>query len=143
MKESHYVAAAAIALILGAHASGSAQAATCMDELDRFERKLHDSSLADTDPDTFQALVRQAEEAAELRDEEQCLQSVAELNAALPEDSGAAPIRRRSTTSGTTSSDDDARGNESRPAAPVLLTAGDGEPDDSPDDTAEPAENDN
>lgn len=107
--------AGALALFLGIQAAG---AATCMDELDRFERRLHGSSLAATDPDTFQALVRQAEEAAELRDEEECLQSVAELNSALPEDAGAQPVSRR------TSSTSETRDKPSRPAAPVLLIAG-------------------
>lgn len=105
----------ALSLVLGSQA---AVAATCMDELDRFERRLHNSSLATTDPDTFETLVRQAEEAAELRDEEQCLQSVAELNSELPEDAAAQPVSNR------TSSSTETRDNPSRPAAPVLLIAG-------------------
>lgn len=107
--------AAALSVVLCIEAAG---AATCMDELDRFERRLHSSSLAATDPDTFQAFVRQAEEAAELRDEEECLQSAAELNSALPEDAGARPA------SPQTSSTGEKRANPSRPAAPVLLIAG-------------------
>jgi hypothetical protein len=107
--------AAALIAVLCMEAAG---AATCMDELDRFERRLHSSSLAATDPDAFQAFVRQAEEAAELRDEEECLQSVAELNSALPEDSGTQPVSRQTSSTGET------RDNPSRPAAPVLLIAG-------------------
>jgi hypothetical protein len=99
-----------VALILVVGAAGAAEAATCKDELDRFERRLHSSTLAATDPDSFQALVRQAEEAAELRDEEQCLQSVATLNAALPDDAEA--VTRGPSTA------------RSRPAAPVLMMAG-------------------
>lgn len=112
--------AGALSLVLGIQVAG---AATCMDELDRFERRLHNSNLATTDPDTFRALVRQAEEAAELRDEEQCLQSVAELNSALPEDTDAQPVSRQ------TSSSADTRDNPSRPAAPVLVIAGGAESD--------------
>ena len=108
------VVTAALTVVLSIEAAG---AATCMDELDRFERRLHSSSLAATDPDTFQALVRQAEEAAELRDEEECLQSVAELTSALPEDGGAQPVHRPPSSSGET------RDNPRRPAAPVLLIA--------------------
>jgi hypothetical protein len=113
--DSHPRFRAAVALILVVGAAGAVEAATCKDELDRFERRLHSSALAATDPDNFQALVRQAEEAAELRDEEQCLQSVATLNAALPEDSEAA-------TRGTPTT-------RSRPAAPVLMMAGGNEAD--------------
>jgi hypothetical protein len=118
---------AAAALVLGVAtgiATGTAEAATCMDELDRFERRLHGSGIAATDPDRFQALVRQAEEAAELRDEEQCLQSVAELNAGLPEDSGVQPGGSQTSTA------PDKSDSASRPAPPVLLIAGGDETDD-------------
>jgi hypothetical protein len=113
-------AAAAIALILGLYAAGTAQAATCKDELDRFERRLHSSTLAATDPDTFQALVRQAEEAAGLRDEEQCLQTVAALNQAVPEDLGIQSSRATPATR-----NDAPQANPRRPAAPVLMIPGD------------------
>lgn len=103
--------AGALSIMLGMPV---AQAATCMDELDRFERRLNNSNLAVTDPDTFQALARQAEEAAELRDEEQCLQSVAELNSELPEQ--AEPVSRSPAPKETR--------DRPRPAAPVLLVAG-------------------
>jgi hypothetical protein len=107
--------AGALTVVFGFQAAG---AATCMDELDRFERRLQNSSLAAADPDAFQALVRQAEEAAELRDEEQCLLSVAELNAELPEDADPQPVSRQTSSTGET------RDNASRPAPPVLLIAG-------------------
>ena len=122
MNKRHHGVAAAAVLILGVGAAGITQATTCMDELDRFERRLHDSTLASTDPDAFQALVRQAGETAELRDEEQCLQDVAELNQALPEDAGAQPATRESTDSGTRAAQDQ----PSRPKAPVLMIAGSG-----------------
>jgi len=118
--------AAAITLILGAYTAGTAQAATCKDELDRFERRLHSSTLAATDPDAFEALVRQAEEAAELRDEDQCLQTVAALNEALPEDQGA-----ESTRAAPTTRNDAAQKNARRPAAPVLMIADGEEADES------------
>lgn len=111
-----------LGVILGIQAAG---AATCMDELDRFERRLQDSSLAEKDPDTFQALVREAEQAAGLRDEEQCLQKVAELNSELPEDARPQPVSRTPSAREISKRD-----NPSRPAAPVLmLTVGD-QPDD-------------
>jgi hypothetical protein len=111
------VAAAAMTVILGGYAIDTAQAATCKDELDRFERRLHSSTLAATDPGAFQTLVRQAEEAAELRDEEQCLQAVAALNEAVPEDAPATRI------------DAAKAANPRRPAPPVLMIAGDDEAD--------------
>jgi hypothetical protein len=127
MNKGQHSLVAAAALSLGPLAAGFAQAATCMDELERFERRLHSSSLASTDPDAFQALVRQAEETAELRDEEQCLERVAELNAALPEDSGLQPVSRERTDSRSR----DAQENPRRPKAPVLMIAG-GDGDDEP-----------
>lgn len=115
-------AASAMTLILGLYASGSAHAATCKDELDRFERRLHSSSLEAKDPDTFRALARQAEEAAELRDEQQCLETVAALNDVVPEDADA-----DSGASGPAASDQstDKPPGRSRPAAPMLMMAGD------------------
>ena len=111
-----FAVGAVIAILL--QGTAPAQAATCMDELDRFERRLHSSSLAATDPDRFEALLRQAEEAAELRDEEQCLQGVAELNAALPEEAGRQPASRSAAAP-----KEDARDNPRRPAAPSLMIA--------------------
>lgn len=126
--------AAGLSLVLGLSAAGSAQAATCKDELDRFERRLHSSSLAATDPDTFRALARQAEETALLRDEQQCLETVAGLNEAVPEDADAGI-----TTPGTTGVNDEASSDEkSRPAAPVLLMAGSNDANES-DDPQKPA----
>lgn len=110
----------ALAVAAGMQPAGIAEAATCMEELDRFERRLHGSGLAATDPETFEALVRQAEETAELRDEAQCLQSVAELNAALPEDPGSRPVSRE--VSGA--ADGESSDNPRRPAPPVLMIAG-------------------
>lgn len=127
MNKGQYSLIAAAALSLGPLAAGFAQAATCIDELERFERRLHSSSLASTDPDAFQALVQQAQETAELRDEEQCRESVAELNAALPEDTGLQPVTRERTDSGSR----DAQENPRRPKAPVLMIAG-GDGDDEP-----------
>lgn len=60
-----------------------ASAASCREELDRFEQALNASSLAATQPDTYAELARAAEEAAELRDEAVCMERVAELEAAL------------------------------------------------------------
>lgn len=121
------LAAALIALPL----EGS-MASTCKDELDRFESRLYDSQIPSTDPQLFRELVRAAERAAELRDEERCLQRVAELNEALPErgappQSGSRPAPRQD------SSDEPAR-----PRAPMLLVTGDDDepqrPADSEDD---------
>jgi hypothetical protein len=122
------IAAAAIAALLGISATGSAQAATCKDELDRFESRLHSSTLAATDPDAFQALARLAEEAAELRDEQQCLQAVAALNQAVPEHPGVRPTR-------TTPATPAAPANPRRPAAPVLTISGGNDADESVEET--------
>jgi hypothetical protein len=126
------LAAAAITVIVGGYATVTAQAATCKDELDRFERRLHSSTLAATDPGAFQTLVRQAEEAAELRDEEQCLEAVGALNEAVPEDPSTQPIR--ATPAATRN--EAASTNPSRPAPPVLMIAGD---DETADEPGEPA----
>jgi hypothetical protein len=123
------VTAATITLILGASSAGTAQAATCKDELDSFERRLHSSTLAATDPDTFQSLVRQAEEAAELRDEQQCLQAVATLNEAVPEDPGVPSTRATPAAPG-------AQANPRRPAAPVLMISGGDDADESDKENA-------
>lgn len=131
MMRHDLVLGAAMAVLL--QAAAPAGAATCMDELDRFERRLHSSSLAATDPDAFEALVRQAEETAELRDEEQCLQSVAELNAALPDDAGLQPTSRRSAAPG----EKNARDNPRRPAAPMLMIAGSDDAETPADEQAE------
>jgi hypothetical protein len=125
------LAAVAITVIIGGYATVTAQAATCKDELDRFERRLHSSTLAATDPRAFQALVRQAEEAAELRDEEQCLQAVGALNEAVPEDPNTQPMRATPATR-----NEAANTNPRRPAPPVLMIAGDDETADEPDEPA-------
>ena len=134
------VALTAMILILGLYATGNAHAATCKDELDRFERRLHSSALEAKDPDTFHALARQAEEAAELRDEQQCLETVAALNDVVRENTGvqtsagedsrpSGPANDKSTDNGSS---------PSRPAAPVLMMAGDDDADDS-DEEQKPA----
>lgn len=109
------LAAAAIALPL----EGS-MASTCKDELDRFESRLHDSSLPADDPQLFQELVREAERAAGLRDEERCLQRVAELNEALPERAVPPPTSRAAP-------EQQAPDEPARPRAPVLLMTHDDE----------------
>ena len=96
-------AALAAALALGLQA-GTAGASTCQDELNRFESRLQDSSLANEQPQRFQELLQDAREARSLRDEERCLQRVAELNAALP-------------------AEDRPRTSASPPKAPALLVA--------------------
>lgn len=83
-----------------------AHPASCRDELDRFERALNASSLAATQPDTYAALSRAAEDASELRDEEECMKRVAELQAEL---AAAAP------------EDDTSRRGTAPPGPPALL----------------------
>ena len=68
-----------------------AGAASCREELDAFEGQLNDSSLAARAPDRYAELARAAEEAGELRDEQLCMERVAELNAALAEAGNATP----------------------------------------------------
>lgn len=76
-------AAALAALLSPGLPAQTAFAASCREELDAFERRLNESSLAADAPDRHAELARAAEDAAELRDEALCLQRVAELNAAL------------------------------------------------------------
>lgn len=102
------LAAAALALPVD-----SSIASTCKDELDRFESRLYDSEIPATDPELFEELVREAERAALLRDEQRCLKRVAELKEALPESAVPTPTSR---TSPAGEPDEPAR-----PAAPVLL----------------------
>jgi len=133
--------ATAMTLILGLYASGGAYAATCKDELDRFERRLHSSSLEAEDPDTYYALAHQAEEAAELRDEQQCLETVAAMNDVVPEDGDAGVQTSAGEDSAPGPAHDkstDKRSSSSRPAAPVLMMAGDDDADES-DDKQKPA----
>lgn len=122
------LAAAAVALPL----EGS-MASTCKDELDRFESRLYDSAVAESDPQLFQELVREAERAAELRDEARCLQRVAELNEALPE--RAVPPTSRAVPEQETSDE------PARPKAPLLLVTSEDEsaevPEDEEDDPAD------
>lgn len=108
------LAAAALALPVE-----SSLASTCKDELDRFQSRLYDSQIPSTDPDLFEELVREAERAALLRDEQRCLERVAELKEALPE---SAMPTSTSRTSAAGESDEPAR-----PAAPVLLVTDSGD----------------
>ncbi len=123
------LAAAAIALPL----EGS-MASTCKDELDRFESRLYDSPIPESDPQLFEELVREAERAAELRDEERCLQRVAELNQALPERAVPPPTSQAAPEQET---DDE----PARPKAPILLVTSEDEsaevPEDEEDDPAQ------
>lgn len=68
-----------------------AGAATCREQLQRFERRLAESGLAASAPERYAELARAAEEAAELRDEARCLKRVAELEAALSTEWQGAP----------------------------------------------------
>jgi hypothetical protein len=61
----------------------AADAASCREQLAQFEERLNESSLAADEPEKFAELAQAAEAAAELRDEQLCLQRVAELNAAV------------------------------------------------------------
>jgi len=124
MRISRHGLTSAVILSVGLQAANYAQAATCKDELDQFERRLHSSSMAADDPGAFEELVRLAEEAAELRDEDQCLQRVAELNEALPEDNVVQPLSQGQDDS---SAGSEAQAAPSRPRAPVLLIADDGD----------------
>jgi hypothetical protein len=119
------LAVAAMTLILGLGASGSTFAATCKDELDRFEYRLRHSSMEAKDPATFRALARQAEEAAELRDERQCLETVAALNDVVPEDAEVATGASEDSRASGPAKSTGTRSRPSRPAAPVLMIAGD------------------
>ena len=67
-----------------------AGAASCREELQEFERRLYDSSLAAEDPEEYADLTRQVEEISELRDEALCAERLAELNARLPDPGAAA-----------------------------------------------------
>lgn len=100
------------------YAADAAFAATCREELREFERKLSESSLAIERPESFTTLSRAAADAAELRDEDLCLQQVAELNAALAAaDPGPQPVSDADTEASTETTD------MAPPAAPVLLEA--------------------
>lgn len=90
----------------------AAGAASCREELDRFERELNESSLAAADPDRYAELARSAEEASELRDDELCMQRVAELRSAL--EAAVAPPA-------TTTADAPAAPKAAAPPAPPLL----------------------
>lgn len=86
------ILAAAAALPLAALGwPATAGAASCREELQDFERRLYDSSLAADDPEEYAELTRQVEEISELRDEALCAQRLAELNARLPDRGRAAP----------------------------------------------------
>lgn len=62
----------------------AAGAASCREQLEDFERRLYESSLAADDPEQYAELSRQAEEISELRDEALCVERLAELSDELP-----------------------------------------------------------
>jgi hypothetical protein len=62
-----------------------ASAASCREQLQEFERRLYDSSLAAEDPEAYADLTRRVEEISELRDEALCGERLAELNDELPD----------------------------------------------------------
>lgn len=64
---------------------GSAGAASCREELQDFERRLYESSLAAEDAAEYAELTRQVEEISELRDEALCAERLAGLNERLPD----------------------------------------------------------
>lgn len=68
----------------------TAGAASCREELQDFERRLYESSLAAEDPGEYAELTREVEEISELRDEALCAQRLAELNERLPDAGSAA-----------------------------------------------------
>lgn len=103
-----------VAAFLLADAAG---AASCREQLEDFERKLNDSSLAATEPEVYASLAREAANAAELRDEQLCMQRVAELNDALA--AGATP---QPVTSATPEAPSETPP-PAPPAAPLLLEA--------------------
>lgn len=77
-----------IALALGGAALSMpeiASAASCREQLQEFERRLYESSLAAEDPEAHADLTRQVEEISELRDEARCAERLAELNDELPD----------------------------------------------------------
>lgn len=86
MRKAILVATAALPLTALAWPA-VASAASCREELQDFERRLYDSSLAAEDPEEYAELTRRVEEISELRDEALCAERLAELNARLP-DSG-------------------------------------------------------
>lgn len=73
--------AAGLALLVG---SATASAASCREQLQDFERRLYESSLAYDDPERYAELSRQVEEISELRDETLCARRLAELGDQLP-----------------------------------------------------------
>jgi hypothetical protein len=91
-----------------------AGAASCREQLEDFERRLHESALAAEDPDQYAALSRQAEEISELRDEELCVERLAELGEEIPEP--AAP-----TTTGMNVPGPGEAAGPAPPAAPFLI----------------------
>lgn len=91
-------------------------AASCREQLEDFERRLYESALAAEDPDRYAELSRQAEELSELRDEEHCLERLAELSEEIPEP--AAP-----TATGMTVPRPAEAATPAPPAAPILIEA--------------------
>lgn len=76
---------AVAALPLAALTWDTAGAASCREELQDFERRLYESSLAAEDPAEYAKLTRQVEEISELRDEALCAERLAGLNERLPD----------------------------------------------------------
>lgn len=102
-------------------ATDAAFAATCREELNDFERLLSESSLAIEQPDTFAELAREAQQASELRDEQRCLQKVAELKAALATaNPGPEPVSEALPEASTEATE---ATEVAPPAAPILLKA--------------------
>lgn len=83
MRTAIPIAAAALALA-AVSVPEIANAASCREQLQDFERRLYESSLAADDPEEYAELSRQAEEISELRDEELCARRLAELSGRLP-----------------------------------------------------------
>ncbi len=73
--------AAGLALLAS---SAATSAASCREQLQDFERRLYESSLAADNPEQYAELSRQLEELSELRDEALCARRLAELSEQLP-----------------------------------------------------------
>lgn len=107
-------------------------AASCREQLEDFERRLYESALAAEDPDRYAELSRQAEELSELRDEEHCLERLAELSEQIPEP--AAP------TTGMNVPRPAEAATPAPPAAPILIEAAPAEYAAEPAPAEEPAD---
>lgn len=85
MRTAILIAGAALSLA-AASVPETANAASCREQLQDFERRLYESSLAADDPERYAELSRQVEELSELRDEALCARRLAELADQLPAD---------------------------------------------------------